>query len=73
MIHKAPVDETTKDLFLVAGGLVGFSVLAGAARAAVAATQAKLAQNAQAMQNALVTTAFFGLVFLAARAILEAP
>jgi len=68
---KAPIDDTTKNLLLVALSLLGVSVTLGSLRAALAALRAKMASGAESAGRLVVSSAFFLLVFLAARAILE--
>lgn len=70
---QAPIDETTKKLLLVAVGLIGAAGAVGAVRGAFQALRDRLAAGAEGAQRLAVSAAFFAVVFVAARAILESP
>lgn len=68
---QAPIDNETKNLLLGGAGLTGTVAIIAGVRAIVSQLQAKVAESAGGVQKAVMTVGFFGVVFLAARAILE--
>ncbi|GBF96556.1 hypothetical protein Rsub_09139 [Raphidocelis subcapitata] len=67
-ILQAPIDESTKTLLLVALGALGVAGLLGAGRAAASTLSERFASGAQRL---VLLGAFWVVVFIAARAVLE--